>query len=261
MSSGLDIRSRNTEQVVVEPQGCVRRCLPRDVVRSIDRLAQDELGMTGLVLMENAGRGVVDLLEALGIDAPVAVVCGAGNNGGDGFVIARHLALRGRACRVLLCVPEERLSGDAAINHRVLRESGVPVTRLRDLLEAAPCHSAVEPVASWLDGCGWIVDALLGTGATGAPRGDLPAVIEAINRRAGRVLAVDVPSGLDADTGEAPGACVRALHTATFVGPKLGFSRPGAREFTGGVSVLPIGVPTPWLKRTLDALLANNGRT
>jgi NAD(P)H-hydrate epimerase len=85
-------------------------------------------------------------------------------------------------------------------------------------------------------------------------------VIEAINRRAGRVLAVDVPSGLDADTGEAPGACVRALHTATFVGPKLGFSRPGAREFTGGVSVLPIGVPTPWLERTLDALLANNGR-
>ncbi len=119
------------------------------------------------------------------------------------------------------------------------------------LAAMSPTRKAVESVAEWLGGAGWIVDALLGTGATGVPRGDFPAVIEAINRRAGRVLAVDVPSGMDADTGEAPGACVRALHTATFVGPKIGFSRPEAREFTGAVSVLPIGVPARWLARTL----------
>jgi NAD(P)H-hydrate epimerase len=234
----------------VGESGTVEYGLPREVVRTIDRLAMDELGLPGLVLMENAGRGVVDLLERLGIDAPVAIVCGKGNNGGDGFVIARHLALRGRSCRVLTCFPESDLTGDAQVNYRVLCASRVPITRLAEL-------GSGEGVFGWLQGCGWIVDALLGTGATGAPRDPLPEVIAAINHRGGRVLAIDVPSGLDAETGEAGGACVRALRTATFVSPKLGFARSSARRFTGVVSVLPIGVPAQWLERTLVRLGAS----
>lgn len=227
--------------------GTVESALSRELARSVDRLALEELGLPGLVLMENAGRGVVDLLEGLGIDAPVAVLCGKGNNGGDGFVIARHLALRGWPCRVLSCFPESELTGDALVNFRVLRETGVPLTRVEDL---------VDGVLRWLNGSGWIVDSLLGTGARGAPRNPLTEVIAAINRRGGRVLSVDVPSGLDADTGGVSGACVRALRTATFVGPKLGFGLAESKVFTGTVSVLPIGLPQKWLEKTLAKLRA-----
>src|SRR5688500_7504074 len=101
--------------------------LSREQCRELDRRAIEEYGIPGLVLMENAGRGCVDVLERLGIGGPVVILCGKGNNGGDGFVIARHLELRGHACRVLLLRPPDELTGDAATNFAILRRTGVPI--------------------------------------------------------------------------------------------------------------------------------------
>jgi NAD(P)H-hydrate epimerase len=224
--------------------------LTRAEVRELDRLAIGEYGLPGIVLMENAGAGAARLLHALGIDGPVAIACGRGNNGGDGFVIARHLELLGHDVRLLLAAPLAAYAGDAAVNAEVAKRSGLPIVDL-----------AVAQAGSWheaLRGAVWIVDALLGTGATGAPRGAVAAAIGAINElrgqvpgegRAARVLAVDIPSGMDCDTGQRPGACVRADATATFVAPKPGFAAPGACEFTGAVHVLGIGAPAALLAR------------
>ncbi len=126
--------------------------------RLVDRLAAEEYGFSGLVLMENAGRGVADVLCRLGIAGPVVVCCGKGNNAGDGFVLARHLDLRGHKVRVLLWAGPEELTGDAAANYRILAKTDVPI----DVFGAA--HDA-QRLAKLLEGAAWIVDALLGTGA------------------------------------------------------------------------------------------------
>src|SRR3954466_9329207 len=102
--------------------------LSRDQCREIDRVAIEQYDITGLVLMENAGRSCVDVLERLGIDGPVIILCGKGNNAGDGFVIARHLEIRGYTCQVFLLCPPHELRGDAAINYAILQKSGMLIT-------------------------------------------------------------------------------------------------------------------------------------
>lgn len=213
------------------------RPLTRAEVRSIDERAAEELGLPTLVLMENAGRGAADiLLSALAPGDRVMIACGTGNNGGDGAVVARHLDSTGHPQRVVWFGATDRLSGDAATQHAILARSGIPQeswdfsrsdAELRALFEAAD----------------WIVDGLFGTGldrpVTGAPR----RVIEAINASGKPVLALDLPSGLDCDTGAPRGAAVRARLTATFVAPKRGFAQPGASDFTGAVRIVDIGVP------------------
>jgi len=211
--------------------------LSRDQVRAIDRRAIDEFGVPGVVLMENAGRGAAEVLLALGARGPVVVCCGKGNNGGDGFVIARHLDNRGVPVRVLLFARPEELSGDAALNCGILRRSGVPI----DVRGGQPVDA--ESLRRDLAGADWVVDALFGTGLAGAVRPPFDQVIAGINAGAAKVLAVDIPSGLDCDTGEPLGATVRAQHTVTFVGPKKGFANPAAREWVGTVHVVDIGAP------------------
>jgi NAD(P)H-hydrate epimerase len=186
--------------------------------------------------MENAGRGVADRLEALGISGPVVICCGKGNNAGDGFVIARHLDLRGREVRVLVWAGADELTGDAGVNFRVLQPMQLPLALLGKGHDAAQLDAA-------LAGATWIVDALLGTGARGEPRAPLDAVIDQLNASPVPKLAVDLPSGLDCDTGEAARHTIRAAHTCTFVAPKLGFLTPGADRYTGQVHVLDIGAP------------------
>jgi NAD(P)H-hydrate epimerase len=214
------------------------KSLTRAEVREIDRRAIEEYGLPGIVLMENAGRGAAELLHALAPGAAVAIVCGRGNNAGDGFVIARHLENLGHDVRLLLAGEPAELRGDAAIAWRVVEKAGIPATRL----------ASATPV-EWeraLAGAEWIVDALLGTGASGAPRGGIATAIEAVNaagRRGAKVLAIDLPSGVDCDTGTAAGACVRADVTATFVARKIGFDAAAAATLIGAVHVVGIGVP------------------
>ena len=202
-------------------------------------------GFSGLVLMENAGRGVADHLEELGIDGTVVICCGRGNNGGDGFVIARHLDLRGYSARVLVYCDPAQLTGDAAANFRILEKTDVPIY---------PCHEnpAPDELQKHLPGAGWIVDALLGTGARGEPRPPLDAVIDQLNTSGIPILAVDVPSGLDCDTGEPAHHTIRAAHTCTFVTAKIGFLKPSAQPYLGQLHVLDIGTPA----RLVSGLLA-----
>jgi NAD(P)H-hydrate epimerase len=209
-----------------------KRTISRQQARQLDRRAVEEFDMTSAMLMENAGRGVADVLCRLGIAGPVIICCGAGNNGGDGFVIARHLDLRGHAVQVLLLADPARLTGDAALNYGVLEKCGVPIKQIE-----------AGNIAAELKGAAWIVDALLGTGARGEPRPPIDSLIDQINASAVPILAVDLPSGLDCDTGQAAQHTIRAAHTCTFVAHKPGFLAPGAEQYTGQVHVLDIGAP------------------
>jgi NAD(P)H-hydrate epimerase len=215
------------------------RSLTRAEVRDVDRRAIEDFGLPGIVLMENAGRNAAALLHDLAPGAAIAIVCGRGNNAGDGFVMARHLELAGHAVRLLMAADSARLTGDAATNHRVAVAAGMPIVSME------PASAAAWDEA--LSDARWIVDALLGTGATGPARGATATAIAAIERvrAAGgaRVFAVDLPSGLDCDSGEPLGPCVRADVTATFVARKIGFDRPAAAGHTGVVHVLDIGAP------------------
>ena len=222
------------------------RTLGRLQSRQLDRRAMEDYGMSGLVLMENAGRGVADKLCELAIGGPVVVCCGRGNNGGDGFVVARHLDLRGYPVRVLVWADPDRLSGDAAANFRILRKTEVAI----DCFAAAHDPARLEEA---LTGAAWVVDALLGTGARGEPRAPLDAVIDQLNAAEAPKLAVDLPSGLDGDTGQAARHTVRAAHTCTFVAPKPGFFQPGAEQYTGQVHVLDIGAP----RKLVDQMLGD----
>lgn len=215
--------------------------LTRSQVRDVDRRAIDEYGLPGVVLMENAGRGAVDLLCRAGCSGPVVILAGKGNNGGDGFVMARHLAIRGIEARVILCCGASQLQGDAAIHYHVLQRAGLAGIELGNTF-------TLGQLAPLLDLADWIVDALLGTGAQGEVREPYRTAIEAINHSGSRVLAVDLPSGMDCDTGAANGNCVRANLTATFVGRKPGFDAVGAEQFTGRVEVIDIGVPPKLLE-------------
>ena len=210
--------------------------LTREQVRAIDRRAIEEFGVPGVVLMENAGRGAAEVLLSLGARGRVDICCGKGNNGGDGFVIARHLDNRGVPLRVLLFADPAGLSGDAAINYEIIRRSGLAIDVRAGAVDA-------EALRQELSAAEWIVDALFGTGLSGPVRGPLAAGIAAINASGAKVLAVDIPSGLDCDSGEPLGPTVRAHHTVTFVAPKKGFASPAAREWVGVVHVADIGAP------------------
>ena len=225
--------------------------LTRQQSREIDRRAIDELGISGLVLMENAGRGCVDVLERFGIGGPVVILCGKGNNAGDGFVIARHLKIRGHECRVLLTCPTDQVHGDAHTNLEILLRTEV---RVIDLATRQLTHSPellLREIQTHIRDAAWIVDALLGTGAIGEPRAPFDTAIDAINLRLRRTraLAVDVPSGLDCDTGAPTERTVVADVTCTFAALKIGYRNPLSRVYTGPVHVCDIGVPLQRLLR------------
>lgn len=209
--------------------------LSREEVRNVDRRAIDEFAMSGIVLMENAGRGSAELLLARNVAGPIVICCGKGNNGGDGFVIARHLEAAGVPVEVLLFADPDEVSGDAAVNLRILQKAQTPLCVLSEINEAE--------LAATLQSADWIVDALLGTGLTGEVRDPYRTIIETINAAGRPVLAVDLPSGMDCDTGQPLGVCVQAELTATFVARKRGFDCEGASERTGEVAVVSIGVP------------------
>jgi len=194
-------------------------------------------GVPGIVLMENAGRGVADWMMEIGVHGPVAIICGKGNNGGDGFVIARQLQSRCCDVRVILLFEPEALTGDAAIAWKAMEALPIPRT-LFDGDEIALTKSLAD--------CDWIVDAMLGTGMTGEMREPFIAAIRAVNHHRGKkIMAVDLPSGLDCDTGSPSEPTVMATHTATFMATKIGFSGSAATPFLGEVRVIDIGAGRP----------------
>jgi NAD(P)H-hydrate epimerase len=222
--------------------------LNRRQVRQVDERAVKEYGMSSLVLMENAGRGVADMLCQSGVHGSVVICCGKGNNGGDGFVIARHLDLRGVTVKVLLFTDPAGLTGDAAANFRILEMCGILIEIFADPLASARLDHQLAAAE-------WIVDALLGTGAMGEPRSPYDQAIARINAAGKPVVAVDLPSGLDCDSGKPAANTIRAAHTCTFVAAKPGFFAPGAEQFTGQIHVLDIGSP----RKLINEIVAQCG--
>ncbi len=215
--------------------------LSRSQMRELDAHAIDKCSVPGLLLMENAGRGATEVLlrELLGgkvSGGRAVVVCGTGNNGGDGLVIARHLAVHGVSALVFLAGHGDHLSPDARTNLAAWRGVGGAV---RELFPGDSLASLADEMA----GAGVVVDALLGTGVARASDGWFGDVIDTLNRSRAPRFAVDLPSGLDADTGTALGAAVEAHVTATFAHHKLGLLTPNGARLAGRVHVVDIGVP------------------
>jgi ADP-dependent NAD(P)H-hydrate dehydratase / NAD(P)H-hydrate epimerase len=193
-------------------------------MRATDAWAIEECGIPGLELMERAGRGLADTVTAMAPDGPIAVVCGKGNNGGDGYVAARLLRDAGLSVRTLAVAPVDELRGDARTNAE--RVEGI------EAFEAAQ-----------LVGCAVAIDALLGTGFSGTPHRAVADAIAALNAAGLPVVAVDVPSGVDAASGVVEGEAVRAAATATFAAAKPGLWIDPGKTHAGDVRVIDIGIP------------------
>jgi hydroxyethylthiazole kinase-like uncharacterized protein yjeF len=223
----------------------------RAAIREVDRLAAEEFVVPSIVLMENAAAGATWVaMGMLGRKARprVMIVCGPGNNGGDGLAMARHLSNVGADVRVVLAAAPERSTGDAGVNLRVVERMGIPCL--------PPGRGGpAEALRLCVRGHGMpdlVIDAILGTGLEAPVRSPLLELIAAVNSLAAEgvpVLAVDIPSGLDADTGRPLGDAVRATVTATLAGLKQGFLALEAQPFVGEVVVVGIGAPRALLER------------
>ncbi len=219
-----------------------RRSMSRDEVRAFDQRAIEQFGLSGLILMENAGRQAADIATEMMRQSrgnrPV-ILAGPGNNGGDGFVIARHLVTRGLQAQVLLLADPHRLKGDALANFKPLSSIGVEVLDLHD----APLPHLRRQIEESAARATILIDAMLGTGIAEEVRDPFRSAIAAVNGCNIPVLAVDLPSGLDADSGQPLGEAIRASVTVTMVAPKTGFDSPGAADYLGQVVVADIGLP------------------
>ena len=214
--------------------------MSREEVRAFDSWAINTLGITGAVLMENAGRSCAEFIkkELAGVTNPkVCIFCGTGNNGGDGYVIARHLLNSGFEVVVVLCGDRNKVKGDAKTNLDVLEGLGRSIEQLN--LDNSDIPSRVKTFAAGAD---MLVDGLFGTGLNGQLSDEYKQLIESINAEHRPILAVDIPSGLDCDTGEPLGAAIRASYTVTFVAVKKGFRAAKASAYTGEIFVASIGV-------------------
>lgn len=213
------------------------RYVTPETMRKLDKFAIEAIGIPGIALMENAGRAVFEAAyKALaGKNLPALIFCGRGNNGGDGFVVARHLINNGIEIAVYVVGALSKMKGDAAVNLRILRKMGIPINKVSQKM--------LPQLRVRMKDCGLIIDALLGTGLSGEVTGLYREVIALINEAGCPVLSVDIPSGLDGTTGQPLGIAVVANTTVTFQLPKKGFENPRARNFTGELKVVDIGIP------------------
>jgi NAD(P)H-hydrate epimerase len=217
------------------------RWVTRDEMREIDRRAIEEFGVPALVLMENAGRGAAQeatrLCRERGLNGPALVFCGAGNNGGDGFVIARHLANAGLEVRIFCCFDRTRADRhrEAGVNLTICERMELPI---RDVLGVKD----VEGIRAELAPGALLIDAIFGVGLAQPPREPQATLLRVLEEARLPTLAVDVPSGLDADTGQPLGVALRADVTATMGCPKVGFRGSGA-AYVGRLVVVDIGMP------------------
>ncbi len=244
-------------------------------MKELDRRAIEECGIPSLILMENAGRGIAELAQAIfkKKNFEVLVICGRGNNGGDGLVAARHLANAGFSVQIVLLGNPDELKGDPKINFaivqkmripvaivemvRTLNESGVIPARLPARQASIKRESVMDPrqkhagmtkasmseVRKLIDSADLIVDAIFGIGLTRAVEGVFRDVIELVNASGKKVLSVDIPSGLNSDSGEVLGVAVRAGVTGTLAFPKRGLKTGAGPKHAGKIKVLDISIP------------------
>ncbi len=219
--------------------------LSREQVRNCDQLAIERYGIAGLVLMENAGaaagRYILELLGNSRSRKQVKIIAGSGNNGGDGFVVARHLDNAFVNVNVLLCCERCKIKGDALVNLEIIEKLSIPVSQLK----ARESANIISAIKNYIGSADVVVDAMLGTGVKGPAREPIRSVIKAINDMGTTVVSLDIPSGLDCDTGKPLGetdCTIKAQHTITFAAMKKGFVETQAQEYTGKISVASIGI-------------------
>ena len=204
-------------------------------IKALDRAAIDERGIPAATLMERAGKAVTDEAMAMVKGGPIIVICGYGNNGGDGFVAARHLIRAGYQVRVLVVGTPREYSPETRANFESLLELGCePDT----VMLSEDIEKAADAVSEGI----LIIDAIFGVGVRGPLKELYVRLIDTINTAARPVIAVDVPSGLDADTGEPLPVAVKAVKTVTMGYPKAGFEKPSAKEYIGDCIVAEIGI-------------------
>ena len=210
--------------------------LTREKIRMLDSLAEETYKIPGIVLMENAGRKTAEIVRGLMIARSwktLAVVCGKGNNGGDGYAAARHLHNWGVALRIFSLSDPVGLSGDAGANHKIASAMKIPVDRVLNL-------KILEESLKEYD---VVIDAVLGTGIEGKVRGTSEGAVTAIRKCGRPVISLDIPSGLDANTGQILGVCVNADYTITYAAPKQGFESENGPEMCGEIHLADIGIP------------------
>lgn len=217
--------------------------LTREQVRQVDQTAIEEFGVPGIVLMENAGRGAVEIIDSLACDGAIVILCGSGNNAGDGYVIARHLQLRGRDPRIVSLVDLGTLQGDARTNAVIAEKSDIEIQSV----------GPADDIADAIGGANTVIDCLLGTGARGPLRGSYAAAVEAANAVEAMRIAIDIPTGLDCDSGMPNDPTFRADHTLTFVARKTGFESEIADAYVGEVHEVSIGAPRKLLQQLAEA--------
>ncbi len=223
-------------------------------MRELDRTAIEGWHVSGLVLMENAGKATADQIEEnFGemFPGPVTIICGKGNNGGDGYVIARHLLNRGWDVATVVLAGRKDIAGDAKANLDILLKSGAEL----DFVEK---ETVLEELLEQHQPAGLVVDAVFGTGLSSEVTGDYVKVIDWINSAAEAVVAVDIPSGIDATTGQVLGSAVFADLTVTFASAKVGHVVYPAVEFVGDLIVTDIGIPKQLAdQQTIDHMFIN----
>lgn len=226
-------------------------------LRRIDTIAIEEFGISSLVLMENAGRGAADRVADIAPrQGKIVILCGTGNNGGDGLVIARHLHAGNYPVSVWMIGAREKLTPDAKTNYGILTKTSVPLrwiaeekTALSMDIDTTDAMQTQSELEASLHSASVIVDAMLGTGVRGEPRGRMAQAIRIANSASAIRVAIDIPTGLDADTGTMATTTWLADHTLTLVAPKLCFTHTQVQRCLGAITVLPIGIPPEVLAR------------
>jgi NAD(P)H-hydrate epimerase len=217
--------------------------LTRAQVREIDRRAIEDYHIPGIVLMENAALAVTDVASEMldgNLVGQIIILCGGGNNGGDGLAVARHLHNLGADVFIALATNPGKYKGDAKINWNIAQAMKIktfPADPERILNSRALL----------------IVDAVFGTGLSEPPRAPFADLVSAVNKSGATVLAIDLPSGMDCDTGEALGPTIEAKRTVTFVAEKAGFANPNAAHYTGQITVGSIGCPNELIDEVMRA--------
>ncbi|MBS0349782.1 MAG: NAD(P)H-hydrate epimerase [Proteobacteria bacterium] len=201
--------------------------LNREQARELDRLSIEQYHIPGIVLMENAGRGTVDYLLSCNIEGKIAICCGKGNNAGDGMVVARYLYNRGYDVGIYLFSNPKEFKGEAKMNYQIIQSMAIPI--ISNQFPEQPR---------------WLIDAIFGTGLQGIVKEPFLAILKKINISGAEIVSLDIPSGLDCDTGSPLGIAVNANHTVTFVGTKQGFLNPEAQPYLGKVHVVDIETPS-----------------
>ncbi|OPY58015.1 MAG: Bifunctional NAD(P)H-hydrate repair enzyme Nnr [Pelotomaculum sp. PtaU1.Bin035] len=221
------------------------RVVTAEEMKRLDQAAIKEYGVPGLVLMENAGRQVVEVIgDVLGIvrGKVVTVFIGKGNNGGDGLVIARHLLNMGAEVKVLALAGVEEITGDAAVNLEIWRKMGQKIYSLHH-------GDGINIVRLILMNSELIVDAIYGTGFRGKMEEKVGRIVEVLNGSGKPIIAVDIPSGLEANTGRVNEPCIQAAHTVTFALPKLGLILEPGADYAGELHVADISIPSVLLEK------------